>query len=111
MLDALAQCEGSAAAAADLRNEALDNRRLADPRLAGDEHEPSASSKCLLTQASEIRQLALAPGRSHGEVSRGLVSLGDRPGRGRVGPGELERGILLQHPPLEFTQTRRRIDS
>jgi hypothetical protein len=96
-----------------LREEALDDRRLADARVAGDEHQPPLTGQRLLQQPCQMIELSLAPvWRDHrpGQQHRRKTNRKPSRGRGRL-RGDVERGILLQHSPLELPQAHGWIDA
>jgi hypothetical protein len=113
VLDALTVCDQESALRGRVGEETLDDRRLADPGLAGHERQPPLTGARIGEQPLEASELARAAGRLLGDRGEGRHR-----GRvlGRVGrcdggsAGGVERGVLSEHAPLEVLQQRGRLD-
>ncbi len=113
MLDALPARDQERALGDRVGEETLDDRGLADPCLARDEHQPPLTAAGLREQPLELNELARAASRRLGDGGgkpRRCRALGRRARRACGSAGGVERRVLLEHAPLKVPQRRWRLD-
>jgi hypothetical protein len=113
MFDALTARNQERALALGGGEETLDDRGLADPGLARDEHQPPLTGPGLCEQPLELNELARAACRRLGDGGRNpwrSRPLGRHPWCVCGSAGGVERRVLLEHAPLEIPQRRWRLD-